>query len=67
MASKKAQKPRSNSLSNSRSKLHAEPAGDSQFRSLIETALHLVVVPNYSGKIRYSIPSAQLFTDYSPA
>jgi PAS domain S-box-containing protein len=57
MVAKKPQKPRS--------KPQAEPAGDSQFRSLIETALDVVVVLNYDGTIRYSSPSVQRVTGYS--
>ena len=58
MVAKKPQKPRS--------KPQANPAGESQFRSLIETALDVVVVLNYDGTIRYSSPSVQRITGYSP-
>ena len=58
MVAKKPQKPRS--------KPQAVPAGESQFRSLIETALDVVVVLNYDGTIRYSSPSVQRITGYSP-
>ena len=58
MVAKKPRKPRS--------KPQAVPAGESQFRSLIETALDVVVVLNYDGTIRYTSPSVQRITGYSP-
>ena len=44
----------------------ADSCGDSQFRSLIETALDIVVVLNYDGTFRYLSPSTQRVIGYSP-
>ena len=45
---------------------NSPPAGESQFRALIETALDVVVVLNYDGTFRYLSPSIQRVTGYSP-
>ncbi|MBC8280848.1 MAG: GAF domain-containing protein, partial [Chloroflexi bacterium] len=41
-------------------------ASDSQFQSLIETAIDIVAVLNEDGTIRYLSPSVQRITGYSP-
>ena len=51
---------------NPHSKPGVDSAGESQFRSLIETALDIVVVLNYDGTFRYLSPSTQRVTGYSP-
>ncbi|MCH7737938.1 MAG: PAS domain S-box protein [Chloroflexi bacterium] len=58
MVSKKTRKPRPAP--------HSDSAGESQFRSLIETALDVVAVLNNDGTIRYVSPSVRRITGYSP-
>ena len=42
------------------------PFQESQFRTLIETALDLIGVLNYDGTIRYLSPSAERVIGYAP-
>lgn len=43
-----------------------EPSSESQFQSLIETALDIVAILNHDGMIRYLSPSVLRITGYSP-
>ncbi len=64
MVAKKPRKPAK--PQKSPANLYAESAGESQFRSLIETSLDIVVVLNNDGTIRFLSPAVQRITGYSP-
>ncbi len=59
-----ANKPRK--ISKPQSNSNTEATGDSQFRSLIETALDIVAVLNNDGSIRYLSPAIERVTGFAP-
>ena len=59
-----ANKPRK--ISKPQSNPNTEATGDSQFRSLIETALDIVAVLNNDGSISYLSPAIERVTGFAP-
>ena len=59
-----ANKPRK--ISKPQSNSNTEATGDSQFRSLIETALDIVAVLNNDGSISYLSPAIERVTGFAP-